>query len=112
MNCRDLSATIKLQWEISIRRLVAGLWFSDIRGGARGLPLFQQDRPDVGPTAQFLEILTNADIVETSSLKKLSKELSNFIVSRLAERLTMRETFPWHLCAALTVPDLSAEKIV
>jgi TIR domain len=112
MNCRGLSANMKLQWEISVRRLVAGLWFSDIRGGARGLPLFHQDQPDVGPTAQLLEILTNADIVETSSLKKVSKELSNFIVSRFAERLTMHETFPWHLCAALTVPDLSAEKIV
>jgi|GEM_PF-2216327 len=65
---------------------------------SRGIPLFGNE-PEVGPTAQLLEILHNRPLFECS-------QLENFVVHKLAARHMMPQTFSWHLSAALALPDL------
>lgn len=63
-----------------------------------GIPLFARE-PEVGPTAQLLEILHD-------DRRSECQYFTNFIAKELAAQHLMPQTFSWHLIAALTLPDL------
>jgi hypothetical protein len=69
-------------------------------GPGLGIPLFHSANPEVGPTAQLVEILVSYGMNEDSRLFK------EFVRDQLERSPEMQETFSWHLASVLAVSDL------
>jgi hypothetical protein len=105
-DCRNLSPRLKQQRRAAIQKLLTR---SCIVGGstrARGVPMFEPNQPEVGPTAQLIEIMK-----DTKWAPECEK-LARFVAMRLADRRTMPSTFSWHLSSVLTVPGLRDQSLV
>jgi hypothetical protein len=98
-DCEHLSERLDGQRRAAIQGLLDRSRGSADGVPARGIPLFSE-QPEVGPTAQLLEIMTCMGHMDKSV------ELSNFVATRVAAGRTMPQTFSWHLSSALAVPEL------
>ena len=100
----SLPERLRFQREAAIQGLVAR---TRANGKAEcGLPLFASDQPTPGATAQLLEVTS------PSELGHLCGPLGDFVASQFSRRMFMDETFPWHLSAVLSLPDLWRREIV
>lgn len=96
----NISGKLRDQCNAAIERLMSRSLFSVIQGQKmRGIPLFDIERPDVGPTCQLLDVLPHSD-------PSIRTELRYFIEQGLRARLIMPETFAWHLGSILNIPDV------
>jgi hypothetical protein len=92
---QNLSARLLAQSTAAIDGIIAQSSGSLEQGG---IPLFASE-PEVGSTAQLLEILQDDG-------KSECQHFANFIAKELGARHLMPQTFPWQLAGALTVPNL------
>jgi len=103
------SARIRDHARLAIRHLASRL--RPAGHGQAGLPFFT-DRPEVGPTAQFLEIIVMGHYgAENLIPAKRIQEMYRFVQNSLADTQTMPVTFPWHLGSALVVPELRGRSL-
>lgn len=74
-----------------------------------GIPLFT-DEPEVGPTAQLIEILSLGRHEDDNMVRAEDRrDLLAFVLKRLNTSSTMPLTFSWHLSSALSVPALAGQ---
>jgi len=92
-----------LQREIAIPGLKMRTWLTG--NGERGLPLFTVNDPNPGPSAQLLEVTRPGELGDVAA------ELRDFVASRVTHRMLAAESFPWHLAAVLSIPELSNREL-
>jgi len=96
---KNLSEQLNNQRQEAIKGLLARSASYNGDGIGRGIPLFSE-QPEIGPTAQLLEIMNCMGYTDKIA------ELSLFVASRLAAGQPMPETFSWNLSSILAAPDL------
>lgn len=97
----DLSSTLQTQIKSAIVRLLARSVASEGGTGRRGIPLFTPSLPEVGPTAQLLEIMFGSEFAGNT------RELADFVIAEFQGTETMPQTFSWHLAAILASEQMS-----